>query len=287
MKLIRFGDPGREKPGLFISADNYLDVGEFCEDFNEEFFEDNGLDRLQKWFDTNKSSLSYIKPPSRLGAPVCRPSKIVCIGLNFGKHAKESGMDKPTEPIIFFKATSAMCGPYDNLIIPRNSTKTDWEVELALVINKEAKYVNEEKALDYVGGYLLHNDYSDREFQLERGGQWVKGKSADTFAPLGPYLVTPDEIEDLNNLNMWLKVNGNIKQRGNTSDFIFDIPYLVSYVSQFMTLLPGDIISTGTPSGVALGMKEPQYLKSGDVVELGIDGLGISKQNVVSSLITA
>jgi 2-keto-4-pentenoate hydratase/2-oxohepta-3-ene-1,7-dioic acid hydratase in catechol pathway len=281
MKLIRFGEPGREKPGLFVNGENYINVTEFCGDFNEEFFEGNGLGKFQKWYDTNKTSLTFIKHPSRLGSPVCRPSKIICIGLNFGKHAKESGMDKPTEPVIFFKATSALSGPYDNLIIPRNSTKTDWEVELALIINKKAKYVNEEEALDYVGGYLLHNDYSDREFQLEKGGQWVKGKSADTFAPLGPYLVTPDEIEDINNLNMWLKVNGVIKQQGNTSDFIFDIPYLVSYVSQFMTLLPGDIISTGTPPGVALGMKKPQYLKPGDVVELGIEGLGISKQNVV------
>ena len=281
MKLIRFGESGKEIPGLFIEDDNIIDVSEFCEDFNEEFFANDGLNRLKSWFDANKNSLSYFSHPVRFGAPVCRPSKIICIGLNFGKHAQESGMDKPTEPVIFFKATSALCGPYDNLIIPKNSTKTDWEVELALIIGKEAKYVNAEEALDYVGGYVLHNDYSDREFQLEMGGQWVKGKSADTFAPLGPYLVTPDEIEDINNLNMWLKVNGVIKQQGNTSDFIFDIPYLVSYVSQFMTLLPGDIISTGTPPGVALGMKEPQYLKSGDVVELGIDGLGISKQNVV------
>ena len=172
MKLIRFGEPGREKPGLFVNGENYINVTEFCEDFNEEFFEGNGLGELQKWYDTNKSSLTFIKHPSRLGSPVCRPSKIICIGLNFGKHAKESGMDKPTEPVIFFKATSALSGPYDNLIIPRNSTKTDWEVELALIINKKAKYVNEEEALDYVGGYLLHNDYSDREFQLEKGGQW-------------------------------------------------------------------------------------------------------------------
>jgi len=280
MKLIRFGEPGKEKPGLIVNSD-YVDLSEFCKDFNEDFFRENGLDKLRKWFDTNKSSLKFIKPPSRLGSPVCRPSKIICIGLNFGKHAKESGMEEPAEPVIFFKATTALCGPNDDLILPKNSTKTDWEVELALLIKKEAKYVDKKDAPDYVGGYLLHNDYSEREFQLEKGGQWVKGKSADTFAPLGPYLVTPDEIEDLNNLNMWLKVNGDIKQQGNTSDFIFDIPYLVSYVSQFMTLLPGDIISTGTPPGVALGMKEPQYLKAGDVVELGIDGLGTSMQHVV------
>jgi len=287
MKLIRFGEPGNEKPGIFISDNKYIDVSDICNDFNEEFFADGGLIRLQTWFDAHRNSLSYISQPVRLGAPVCKPSKIVCIGLNFGKHAKEAKMERPSEPVIFFKATSAICGPNDNLIIPRNSNKTDWEVELAMVISKEAKYVNEQDAMDFVGGYLLHNDYSDREFQLERGGQWVKGKSADTFAPLGPYLVTPDEINDVNNLNMWLKVNGDIRQQGNTSDFIFDIPYLVSYVSEFMTLLPGDIISTGTPYGVALGMKNPQYLKPGDVVELGIDGLGISRQNVVSSLIPA
>ena len=287
MKLIRFGEPGNEKPGLFISDNKYIDVSDICNDFNEEFFADGGLIRLQTWFDAHRNSLSYISQPVRLGAPVYKPSKIVCIGLNFGKHAKEAKMERPSEPVIFFKATSAICGPNDNLIIPRNSNKTDWEVELAMVISKEAKYVNEQDAMDFVGGYLLHNDYSDREFQLERGGQWVKGKSADTFAPLGPYLVTPDEINDVNNLNMWLKVNGDIRQQGNTSDFIFDIPYLVSYVSEFMTLLPGDIISTGTPYGVALGMKNPQYLKPGDVVELGIDGLGISRQNVVSSLIPA
>jgi 2-keto-4-pentenoate hydratase/2-oxohepta-3-ene-1,7-dioic acid hydratase in catechol pathway len=287
MKLIRFRESGKEKPGLFIEDDKYVDVSEFCEDFNEEFFAGDGLNKLQNWFDANRNSLSYISPPSRLGAPLCRPSKIVCIGLNFGKHAKEAGMEIPMEPVIFFKATTAVCGPNDNLIIPRDATKTDWEVELALVISREAKYVSEENALDYVGGYLLHNDYSEREFQLERGGQWVKGKSADTFAPLGPYLVTPDELDDVNNLNMWLKVNDEIKQRGNTNDFIFDLPSVVSYVSKFMTLLPGDIISTGTPPGVALGMEEPEYLKPGDVVELGIEGLGISKQNVVSSLIPA
>lgn len=284
MKLIRFGEPGNEKPGLFIEDDKYVDVSEVCEDFNEEFFADDGINKLQLWFNANKNSLTYITTPSRLSSPVCRPSKIVCIGLNFGKHAKEAGMERPTEPVIFFKATSAMCGPNDNFIIPRNSTKTDWEVELALVICKEAKYISENDALTYVGGYLLHNDYSEREFQLERGGQWVKGKSADTFAPLGPYLVTPDEIDDINNLDMWLKVNGEVKQQGNTNDFIFDIPSVVSYVSKFMTLLPGDIISTGTPSGVALGMDEPEYLKPGDVVELGIKGLGVSKQNVASSL---
>ncbi|SVD09475.1 uncharacterized protein METZ01_LOCUS362329, partial [marine metagenome] len=210
------------------------------------------------------------------------PSKIICIGLNFSDHAKESGVEPPTEPVIFFKSTTSICGPYDDFVIPKNATKTDWEVELALVIGKKAKYVPEKGVSDYIAGYLLHNDYSEREYQLEREGQWVKGKSCDTFAPLGPYLVTKDEIKDINNLNMWLKVNGNYMQQGNTRNFIFQIPFIVSYITHFMTLLPGDIISTGTPPGVGLGMNPPRFLKPGDVVELGIDGLGFSKQQVVS-----
>jgi 2-keto-4-pentenoate hydratase/2-oxohepta-3-ene-1,7-dioic acid hydratase in catechol pathway len=217
----------------------------------------------------------------RLGAPICRPSKIVCIGLNFRDHAEESGMEIPKEPVIFFKATSALVGPNDSLVIPKNATKVDWEVELAIVMEKRASYVSRENALDYVAGFALHNDYSERSFQLERGGQWVKGKSADSFAPLGPFLATKDEIQDFNQLGMWLKVNGEFRQRGSTSKMIFDVPALVAYVSEFMTLLPGDLISTGTPPGVGLGMKPPQYLKAGDVVELGIDGLGESRQQVV------
>ena len=212
--------------------------------------------------------------------PPCEPSKIVCIGLNYADHAEESGMDVPPEPVIFFKATSAVCGPYDDVEIPRRSSKTDWEVELAVVIGKKASYVEEEKAMDYVAGYTLHNDYSERAFQLEMGGQWVKGKSCDTFAPLGPFLATIDEIQDVNNLKLWLKVNGEMKQNSNTSNFIFKIPKLISYISQFMSLLPGDIISTGTPPGVGLGFDPPQYLKAGDVVELGIDGLGQQKQRL-------
>ena len=282
MKLIRFGEKGFEKPGLFLDEDKYVDVSEKFDDFDEKFFGNNGLAELKTWFSENETNLPQVDSSIRLGSPVARPSKIICIGLNFAKHAKESGAEPPKEPVIFFKASSAFCGPNDNLVIPRNSNKTDYEVELALVIGKEVKYVDENNALDHVAGYLLHNDYSEREFQLEMGGQWVKGKSADTFAPVGPYLVTADEIDDVNNLQMWLKVNGEIRQQESTNDLIFKIPKLISYLSQFMTLLPGDIISTGTPSGVGLGMKPPKYLKPGDVVELGVDGLGSSKQNVVA-----
>ena len=282
MKLIRFGEPGTEKPGLLLENGQYADVSGFCKDYDEDFFKNNGLNQLNNWFEKNQKDLLIVDASVRLGPPISRPSKIICIGLNFAKHARESGAEPPSEPVIFFKATSAICGPNDDLILPKNSKKTDWEVELAFVIGKEAKYVATENAMDYVAGYVLHNDYSEREFQLEKGGQWVKGKSADTFAPIGPYLVTADEIEDVNNLNMWLKLNGEIKQQESTSDLIFKIPELVSYLSQFMTLLPGDIISTGTPSGVALGMEKPRYLIPGDIVELGIEGLGESRQHVVA-----
>jgi len=214
----------------------------------------------------------------RLGAPLVRPSKIVCVGLNYAKHAEESGMAPPEEPVLFFKASSAITGPFDPILIPKGSTKTDWEVELALVIGKKASYVSEKEALNHVAGYVLHNDVSERAFQLERSGQWVKGKSCDTFAPLGPFIATRDEIKDPNSLDLWLKLNGKLMQNSNTSDFIFNVQEVVSHISQFMTLLPGDIISTGTPFGVGLGLTPPRYLKEGDEVELGIEGLGISKQ---------
>ena len=282
MKLIRFGAIGDEKPGLYIDKETILDLSGFGEDYNEEFFNNDGLNRLQNWVKQNNKSLKAINPDIRIGPPVCRPSKIICIGLNFLDHAKESGVTPPTEPIIFFKSTTSICGPFENLVIPKNAKKTDWEVELAIVINKKAKYISEKDTPNYIAGYLLHNDYSEREYQLEREGQWVKGKSCDTFAPIGPYLVTKDEIKDINNLNMWLKVNGNYMQRGNTCNFIFQISYLVSYITQFMTLLPGDIISTGTPAGVGLGMNPPCFLKPGDIVELGIDNLGFSRQRAVS-----
>jgi 2-keto-4-pentenoate hydratase/2-oxohepta-3-ene-1,7-dioic acid hydratase in catechol pathway len=215
-----------------------------------------------------------------LASPIARPSKIICIGLNYADHAKETNATVPKEPIIFFKSTSAIIGPFDDVIIPKNSKKTDWEVELAVVIGKKANYIEEAEAMQYVAGYCLHNDLSEREFQLERGGQWVKGKSCDTFAPLGPFLATTDEVENVDTLRLWLSLNGKIMQDGTTANLIFKIPFLVSYLSQFMTLLPGDVISTGTPAGVGLGMKPQVYLKEGDVMELGIEGLGSSRQKV-------
>jgi 2-keto-4-pentenoate hydratase/2-oxohepta-3-ene-1,7-dioic acid hydratase in catechol pathway len=279
MKLIRFGTTGGEKPGIVID-DVFYNVSGFGEDYNENFFETGGLRRLEMFLKENKDNLPKIGSNMRLGSPVCRPSKIVCIGLNYADHAKETNAAIPTEPVVFLKATSSLCGPFDDIIIPKNSEKTDWEVELAAVIEKKASYVDEADAMNYVAGYCLHNDVSERNFQLERNGTWDKGKGCDTFAPLGPWLVTKDEIGDVNNLRLWLTVNDKKMQNGNTANLIFKIPFLVSYVSQFMSLLPGDIISTGTPAGVGLGMKPNVYLKNGDIVELGIDGLGTAKQNV-------
>ena len=275
MKLIRFGEFGFEKPGLELDGVRY-DVSGLVNDFDEDFFAGDGLAQLEVVFD--KETAPVVSPNTRLGAPVKRPGKIICIGLNYRKHAAESGMAEPSEPVVFFKATSSMAGPNDAIIIPKNSKKTDWEVELAVVIGKRANYISEAEALDHVAGYMLHNDVSEREFQIERGGQWVKGKSCDTFAPLGPYLVTKDEVSDPNNLRLWLTLNGTKMQDGNTSDFIFNVQHVVSYLSQFMSLMPGDIISTGTPEGVGFGQKPPFYLKEGDLIELGIDGLGIARQ---------
>lgn len=283
MKLIRFGEINKEKTGIIIN-DEYYDTSLLGEDYNEHFFETNGLNRLQKFIESNKDSLPKVSKNLRLGSPVSRPSKIICIGLNYADHARETNAAIPTEPIIFFKSTTSLIGPFDDVIIPKNSEKTDWEVELALVIGKRASYVVESEALNYVAGYCLHNDLSERQFQLERSGQWVKGKSCDTFAPLGPFLATPDEIADVNNLRLWLTVNASIVQDSNTANFIFKVPYLIAYISQFMTLLPGDVISTGTPPGVGLGMKPPVFLKEGDIMELGIDGLGVSKQKLISYL---
>lgn len=277
MKLLRFGEPGKEKPGVLINNE-IIDVSAFGEDFGEKFLETDGIARLERWLKTNTSGQVKVNPDVRLGAPFTRPSKIICIGLNYTKHALETGMPIPKEPIIFFKSTSALAGPNDLVLIPRKSVKTDWEVELAVVIGKKTTYVEERNAMDYVAGFCLHNDYSEREFQLERNGQWVKGKSCDTFAPLGPYLVTKDEVGNYDSLHMWLKVNGKTMQDNNTDDMIFKVPFLVSYLSQFMTLLPGDVISTGTPAGVGMGLKPPVYLAAGDVVELGIAGLGEQRQ---------
>ena len=278
MKLIRFGEIDKEKPGILLDNNVKLDVSSFVEDYNEDFFMNDGILKLQNWLKENQDKCPVIDNNIRIGPPLSRPSKIVCVGLNYAQHAAESGMDIPSEPVLFFKASSAIVGPYDPVIIPKNSSKTDWEVELAIVIGKKASYVSEEDALDYVAGYMLHNDVSEREFQLERSGQWVKGKSCDSFAPIGPFIATCDEIEDPNNLKLWLKLNGKTMQNSSTSDFIFNVEQVVSYISQFMSLLPGDIISTGTPFGVGLGLNPPKYLKEGDVMELGIENLGISKQ---------
>ena len=282
MKLIRFGEAGRERPGILDARGRRLDVGAFGEDWNEAFFGSDGLRRLEAWLADNGDTCPVVPHHVRLGPCVARPSKIVCIGMNYALHVKETGGTMPTEPVVFFKATTALCGPDDDVVIPPGSEKTDWEVELAIVMGRRANYVSEAEAMEHVAGYALHNDYSERAWQIERGGQWVKGKSFDSYAPVGPYLATRDEIPDPNALGLWLEVNGERLQESNTSDMIFKVPTLVSYLSQFMTLLPGDIISTGTPSGVGLGFDPPRYLKPGDVVELGIDGLGSSRQQAVA-----
>jgi 2,4-diketo-3-deoxy-L-fuconate hydrolase len=277
MKLIRFGRAGSELPGVEIDGIRY-DVSHLVPDYDERFFATDGLAFLAKVLDGKKGELPQVADNLRLGPPVARPSKIVCIGLNYADHARETGVEPPTEPVVFLKSTTAIIGPYDEVIIPKGSTKTDWEVELAVVIGKKCSYVSEKDARNYIAGYLLHNDISERAFQLERGGTWDKGKGCDTFAPLGPYFVTADEVADDNNMELWLKLNGKMMQRSNTSNFVFDIPAVIAYVSRFMTLLPGDIITTGTPPGVGLGLKPPQYLKPGDVMELGIPGLGEQRQ---------
>jgi len=283
MKLARYGTPGAEKPAVLLDEKTAIDVSAFVRDFDEAFFGGDGLRGLTAWVTQHGATAPRIAAGTRVGPSIARPSKIVCIGLNYKDHAAESKMDLPKEPIMFFKATSAIVGPDDDLVIPKGSAKTDWEVELAVVIGKKASYVDEANALAHVAGYALHNDYSERAFQLERGGQWVKGKSCDTFAPIGPFLATADEIADPQALGMWLSVNGKTYQKGTTANMIFSVQTLVSYCSQFMTLLPGDVISTGTPAGVGLGIKpEPVFLKAGDVVELGIDGLGRQRQSVVA-----
>ena len=281
MKLIRFGNEGKEKPGVCINNINY-DVSGFINDYDEAFFANGGLPHLAWMVEQHKNMLPKVAEGTRLGSPVARPSKIICIGLNYADHAKETNATPPTEPVIFMKATTALCGPFDDVTIPKDSIKTDWEVELAVVISSRASYVDEANAMQYVAGYCLHNDVSEREFQLEKGGTWDKGKGCDTFAPIGPWMVTKDEVADVHNLKLWLKVNDKMMQNGTTSNLIFNIPFLVSYVSRFMTLLPGDIISTGTPAGVGLGFNPPVYLKEGDIMELGIDGLGTSRQKCVA-----
>jgi 2-keto-4-pentenoate hydratase/2-oxohepta-3-ene-1,7-dioic acid hydratase in catechol pathway len=284
MKLIRFGAAGQEKPGIQLETGQRLDVSAFGQDYTEVFFGGDGISRLKDWLKKHQAECPTVADSVRLGPPSTRPSKIVCVGLNYAQHAAESGMAVPKQPVLFFKSTSAIVGPNDDVVIPKGSQKTDWEVELAIVIGKAASYVSEADALDHVAGYVLHNDYSERAFQIEMEGQWCKGKSCDTFAPLGPFIATKDEIKDPNNLHLWLKLNGDMVQDSSTSDFIFNVQEVVSYISQYMTLLPGDIISTGTPFGVGLGFDPPKYLKPGDIVELGIEGLGISKQKAKASI---
>ena len=281
MKLIRFGALNKEKPGVCVDGINY-DVSAFVKDYDEAFFAENGLAGLAVIIKEQVATLPKIAAGTRLGSPVARPSKIICIGLNYADHAKETNATPPAEPVIFMKATSAIVGPFDEVVIPRDSVKTDWEVELAVVIGRKASYVAEADAMDFVAGYCLHNDISEREFQLEKGGTWDKGKGCDTFAPLGPWMVTKEEVADVHQLKLWLTVNGKAMQNGTTANLIFNIPFLVAYVSRFMTLLPGDVISTGTPAGVGLGFNPPVYLKAGDTMELGIDGLGSSKQTCMA-----
>lgn len=281
-KLFRFGAPGNERPGVILPDGKMLDVSAFGEDYNETFFEKNGIARLSQWLATNAEKCRQVPGNVRMAPCVTRPSKIVGIGLNYTAHAAEADIPVPKEPVIFLKSTTSLCGANDNVIIPDNSVKTDWEAELAVIIGKKASHVTEENALQYVAGYAVVNDYSERAWQLESPGQWTKGKSADTFCPLGPWLVTPEAVGDPQNLKVWLKVNGKTMQESNTSDMVFKIKTLVSSVSRHMTLLPGDVIATGTPAGVGLGQKPPVFLKPGDVVELGIEKLGTQKQTAIS-----
>ncbi len=283
MQLVRWGEIGHEKPGLIIKNGDRIDLSEFTSDFDGHFFASNGIARLKKWIESREHACDIIEKEVRWGPPIATPSKIICIGLNYSRHAAENNLEVPAEPIIFHKATSAISGPYDKLVLPKGSTQTDWEVELAVVIGQKAQYVSETQAYACIAGYMLMNDYSEREFQIERKGQWTKGKSCDTFAPMGPYLVTTDEVQNPHELDLWLKVNGKIKQSSNTRDMIFKIPRLISYISQFMTLLPGDVISTGTPDGVGLGHKPPIFLKPGDIVEFSVEGLGQAKQMVIEN----
>jgi 2,4-diketo-3-deoxy-L-fuconate hydrolase len=282
MKLTRFGPHGAERPGIIDAAGARRDASAFGEDWNEEFFETEGLARLSLWLSEFGESLPVVPDDIRWASCIARPSKIVCIGLNYRDHARETGAKLPEEPILFAKATSSVVGPFDDLRIAPGSEKTDWEVELAVVIGRRATLVSEADAMSYVAGYALHNDYSERHYQIERGGQWFKGKSWDTFAPIGPWMATRDEIPDPQNIKLWLTVNGERLQNGTTAEMAFGVAALVSYVSQFMTLLPGDVISTGTPAGVGLGFTPPRYLKPGDVIELGADGLGTSRQRAVA-----
>lgn len=279
MKLLRYGPSGREKPGMLDAAGNIRDLSGVIIQIDDRTLAPGELVKLRK---IKPETLPLVKGNPRLGVPYAGISKFVAVGLNYSDHAAESNMPIPAEPILFMKATTSLCGPNDDVIQPKGSTKLDWEVELGIVIGTRAQYVTEDRALDYVAGYCVVNDISERNFQLERGSQWDRGKGCDTFGPVGPYLVTTDEITNPQTLGMWLDVNGEKRQRGSTRTMIFGCAHLVSYISQFMTLLPGDIITTGTPPGVGLGMKPPVYLKPGDVMTLGIDGLGEQRQKVIA-----
>lgn len=280
MKLLRFGETGSEKPGAMDADGQIRDLSGVVNDIDGSVLGDAELDKLRN---VDLASLPVVPESTRIGACVGNVGKMICIGLNYADHAAESGMEVPPEPIIFFKATSAICGPDDDVEIPRTSTATDWEVELGVVIGKRAKYVDEADAFDHVAGYCVVNDMSERDFQIERAGQWVKGKSHDTFGPTGPWMVTRDEVPDPQNLKMWLDVDGDRKQDGSTKTMVYGVQYLVSYLSQFMTLEPGDIISTGTPPGVGMGQTPPTYLSAGQSMVLGIEGLGEQRQKTVNA----
>ena len=282
MRLIRFGDSGREEPGVLLPDGRRVDASGEFHDYDEGFFASGGLEGLAEWVADGCPGGALIDPAARLGPPVNRPSKIVCVGKNYLDHAKEMGGEIPSEPVLFMKASSAWSGPHDDVIIPRGGTKMDYEVELALVIGRTASCIDELEAMDHVAGYSVFCDYSERSFQLETGGQWTKGKSADSFAPMGPWLVTGDEVTDSQKLRLWCKVNGELRQNSWTGDMMCSVRQLVAYISRFMTLLPGDVIATGTPAGVALGMTPPRYLQAGDFVECGIEGLGELAQRVVA-----
>ena len=280
MKLLRYGAQGAEKPGILDARGNIRDLSEHISDISGAVLGDQTLDRLRQ---LDPETLPLAEDTPRIGPCVGNVGKFICIGLNYADHAAESGLALPEEPVVFFKATSAICGPNDGIEIPRTSVKTDWEVELGVVMGKETKYISEQEALDHVAGYCVVNDLSERDFQIHRSGQWVKGKSADTFGPIGPWLVTRDEINDPQNLNMWLTVNGHRYQNGSTATMHFSVATIIAHLSQFMSLQPGDVISTGTPPGVGMGQSPETYLKPGDTVELGIGGLGIQKQHVTAA----
>lgn len=282
MKIFRYGAKGSEKAGVILNEKKY-DVSEGNFQYNRDFFADiANLEKLQAYIIEKGDTLKEIADDERIGTPLEAPSKILCVGLNFDDHVKETKLQQASEPIVFMKSVSAFNGPFDGITLPKFSVKSDWETEFAIVIGKKASYVTEEEALDHVFGYVLHNDVTEREFQIERGGTWDKGKGCDTFAPIGPFIATKDEITDIDNLKIWLKLNGEIMQDGNTSDFIYRVPKLISYLSHFMSLLPGDIISTGSPAGSGMGKSPQRFLKDGDVIEYGIDGLGSARQVITA-----